>query len=374
MIEQPKSIREVLQKEEIKVSDLVTLLWEKKRVFYGVLLVTVFLGMVKFFSTPKFYESTAIMLSEVQDERAQMGQLGAFAGLAGINLSSASGNQMFNTLPPELYPKLIESKPFLLDLIYKEFYFSSKGKSMTVKDYYLEERPNDILSKFWDAMIGLPYVVISWFQSEPGQDTTVNQKDGESAENPYLVLTSDENYVIEELKKNIKIENKDRMISLSVKMPEPLIAAEFNRLVFEKILEFVRDYKTEKKKTNLEFIQERANEAEQNFKSAQIRLASFRDANQGIISQKARTREEQLEAEFNLSFQLFSTLKQELENSKIELKKETPIFTPFEKAIVPNAPSNPSPLKIFIICVFIGSLLGLIISVILLGRDYLRAA
>jgi uncharacterized protein involved in exopolysaccharide biosynthesis len=80
-----------------------------------------------------------------------------------------------------------------------------------------------------------------------------------------------------------------------------------------------------------------------------------------------------LEAEFNLSFQLYSTLKQELENAKIELKKETPIFTSFEKAIVPNAPSNSSPFKIFIICVFIGSFLGLIVNLFLLGRDYLRA-
>lgn len=374
MTEHPKSVREVLQKEEIKVSDLLTLFWEKKRIFYGVLSVTVFLGMVRYFSTPTVYESTAIMLSEVQDDRAQMGQLGAFAGLAGINLSSASGNQLTHSLPPELYPKLIESKPFLLDLIYEEFYFSSKGKSMTVKDYYLEERPDDLLSKALDIIIGVPYVVISWFQSEPATVSSKNQTDGEPAENPYLVLTSDENYVIEEIKQNLKIQNKDRMISLSVKMPEPLIAAEFNRLVFEKILEFVREYKIEKKKTNLDFIQERADEAEKNFKAAQFSLASFRDSNQGIISQRARTREEQLEAEFNLSFQLYSTLKQELENAKIELKKETPIFTSFEKAIVPNAPSNSSPFKIFILCVFIGSFLGLIVNIILLGRDYLRAS
>ncbi|MDX5479726.1 MAG: hypothetical protein LPJ98_14870, partial [Cyclobacteriaceae bacterium] len=157
------------------------------------------------------------------------------------------------------------------------------------------------------------------------------------------------------------------------KMPEPLIAAEFNVMVFERILDYVQAYKVEKKKNNLFFIEASALEAEKNFKSAQINLASFRDANQGIISQKARTREEQLNAEFNLAFQLYSTLKQELENAKIELKKETPIFTSFEKASVPLAPSNSSPIKVLVVSIFLGGVLGFFVVFLLLGRDYILA-
>ncbi|MGX7836021.1 hypothetical protein ACWKSR_12795, partial [Campylobacter fetus subsp. venerealis] len=80
------------------------------------------------------------------------------------------------------------------------------------------------------------------------------------------------------------------------------------------------------------FVQERVLEAEGKFQEAQLKLASFRDSNQGIISRRALTKEEQLEFEFNISYNIYNTLKQELEQSTIQMKKETPVFTVMEKA------------------------------------------
>ncbi len=102
-------------------------------------------------------------------------------------------------------------------------------------------------------------------------------------------------------------------------------------------------------------------------------MANFRDSNQGIISQRARTKEDQLDAEFNLSFQLYSTLKQELENSKIELKRETPIFSSFQDAIVPNITANTSPVKILLFSVFGGFFLGVFVVIILLIKDFIKS-
>lgn len=373
MSEKRKNIREILQKEEIKLTDLFLLIGEKKKVFFVCVVVTVLLGLVKSCTTPVEYESVAIMLSEVEEEGGKMGQLGGIAGLAGINLSGMTGVGMNNAFSPDLYPKLLESKPFLLGLIKEEFYFETKGKRMSLEDYYLEERPDDLLSKTVEFIVGVPYLILSMFEPSEEEVKTTDIVDSDQEEKEYIFISPDENYVISEVKKKIKIENKGRIITLSVKMPEALISAEFNVLVFKKILGFVSTYKIEKQKTNLLFIEQSTNEAEANFKKAQINLATFRDSNQGIISQRARTREEQLDAEFNLAFQLYSTLKQELENSKIELKKETPIFTTFEEAVVPNAPSNSSPVKIVLICIFLGSFLGLLVILLLLGRDYLRA-
>jgi len=367
-----KNIKEVFQNEEINLNDLFQLFKDKSKVLYIVVVLTVFLGMVKSCTTPIEYESTAIKLSEVETENKGMGQLGGLAGLAGINLGGMAGSDISNTFAPDMYPKLLESKPFLLDLINQEFYFNSKGKKMSIKDYYLEERPNDLLKKTFQFVLSIPYQIIGVFNSpeEPTQAVEIPVLD-EDLE--YIFITPSENYVIGEITNKIKIENKGRMIALSVKMPEPIIAAEFNNLVFKKILNYVSSYKIEKQKTNLKFIESSTLEAEENFKKAQNNLASFRDANQGIISQRVRTREEQLDAEFNLSFQVYSTLRQEFENSKIELKRQTPIFTTFEEAVVPNAPSNTSPSKIFFLSIFVGFFLGLFVVFLLLGRDYLKA-
>lgn len=373
MAEKRKSIKEVLEKEEIKLTDLFILFAEKKRILFVSILIMVFLGLVKSCTSPAEYESVAIMLSEMEAEGGKMGQLGGLAGLAGINLSGLGGGGSSSSFSPELYPKLLESKPFLLELIQEEFYFETKQKKMSLKEYYLEERPADLISKSIDFTIALPYYLLSLFESNDENPENQGIDSTEEEEKDYVFISPNENYVIAEVKNKIKIESKGRIITLAVKMPEPLIAAEFNVLVFNEILDFVSDYQIEKQRNNLLFIEKSTIEAEENFKKAQLNLASFRDSNQGIISQRVKTREEQLELEGNLAFQLYSTLKQELENSKIELKKETPIFTTFEKAMVPNVPSNSSPIKIIVLSAFLGAFLGGFLIFILLGRDYLKA-
>lgn len=367
-----KNIKEVFQSEEISLNDLFQLFKEKRKALYITIVVTVFLGMVKSCTNPIQYESTSIKLSEEGSGATGFGQLGGLAGLAGFNLQGLSGSNNSGTFSPEMYPKLLESKPFLLDLINQEFYFTTLGKKMSVKDYFLEQRPSDILSKTIGFLTSIPNRIIGLFNFN---DDTSASSGGEllDKEVEYKVITPDEDYVIGEMASRIKIESEGRMIVLSVKMPEPIIAAEFNHLVFDKILDYVSSYKIQKQKTSLEFIESSTLEAEEKFKKAQSDLAYFRDSNQGIISQRARSREEQLEAEFNLSFQLYSILRQEFENSKIELKRQTPIFTTFEEAVVPNSPSNTPPVKIFFLTVFIGFFLGHFVIALLLVRDYFKS-
>lgn len=366
-----KNIREVLQNEEISLSDLFNLFYEKRKIMLVTVFAVVFLGLLKSCTSPKEYESIAIKLSEAKTDQNEMGQLGGLAGLAGINLSSVNGGNNITSFSPDLYPKLLSSKPFLLDLINEEFFFVSVNKKMTLKDYYLEERPGDIVTKAIEFFAGIPHLVTSIFDSEPEFSAVLGENKEPSAEK-FLIITPQEEYVIAKIKEKIKIESEERIITLSVRMPEPMIAAEFNNIVFDKILDYVSSYKIGKQKNSLVFIEESTKEAEEKFKRSQINLASFRDSNQGIISQRVRTKEEQLEAEFNLSFEIYSTLKQELENSKIELKRETPVFTTFEEAIVPNRPSNSSPIKIILISIFGGLFLGLVVVMGLLLRDYIK--
>lgn len=367
-----KNIKEVLQNEEISLSDLFQLFYEKRKIIFVTVFAVVLLGLLKSCTSPTEYESIAIKLSEAKTDQNEMGQLGGLAGLAGINLSSVGGGNNITTFSPDLYPKLLASKPFLLDLINEEFFFVSMNKKMTLKDYYLDERPGDIVTKGFEFIIGIPYLIISIFDSEPEFSAELGENKEPSSEN-YLKITPEEDYVIAKIKEKIKIESEERIITLSVRMPEPMIAAEFNNIVFDKILDYVSSYKIGKQKNSLVFIEESTKEAEEKFKKAQINLASFRDSNQGIISQRARTKEEQLEAEFNLSFEIYSTLKQELENSKIELKRETPIFTTFEEAIIPNGPSNSSPIKIILISMFGGLFLGVMIIMGILFRDFIKS-
>jgi uncharacterized protein involved in exopolysaccharide biosynthesis len=353
-----KSIKSIISNAEISLSDLISVFWDRRMIILYSIAVVFILGMIRFLTSPPEFDSSSIKLSESSSDPGNIRQFGSLAGLAGINLPSA-GNSGMNYFSPDLYPKLLESNSFLLELSREKFYFQSKKDSLSIYEYFVEERPGDILTKSFKFIVSLPSTL---FSSSYQIDTqNLSSPEPKDQEFKLLQLSPEEIYVIGELKKRLKIEESERMLTLSVKMPEAIVAAQLNSLVFDKILNYVVSYKIEKQRFNLNFIQKSVDEAEKNFKQAQLNLASFRDSNQGIISERVRTREELLESEYNLSFQLYSTVKQEYENAKLELNREIPVFTTFEKSIVPLSPSNSSPLKTILFSIVGGFFLGIFI-------------
>ncbi|WP_164675074.1 Wzz/FepE/Etk N-terminal domain-containing protein [Anditalea andensis] len=345
--------------------NLIKMVLAKKRILLFTLLAFLFGGILLALTSPVEFESSAITISETEEGMGGLGQLGGLAGMAGINLPM--NNTQKTTFSLEMYPDLVKSRSFLNPLLSEEFFFETMGKNMTIKEYYLQERPGNIFSKFFGLVFSIPSRL--WNIFSVSQESTIEDVQGNNEENFLRVSSSDE-YVISQLRKRISIDIDKRFMTLRVKSPEPLISAKLNNIVLDKLIVYATNYKTEKQRNNLEFIEDRTKEAEQNFKQSQLTLASFRDANQGMISQRARTREEFLQAEFNISFNVYNTLKQEVEQTRIQLKKDTPIFTTFEPAAVPLGKASPNTPLILIISIFLGLFVGMVIVLILIIKEF----
>lgn len=323
--------------------------------------IGLFLGILVAFTTPKEYQSSAYILLESDSNQNSFGQLGAFAGLAGINISQLQSGQL--ALTPEIFPDVIHSRDFLLTISKKEFAFETKGGEVSsLEQYYFEERPGNILKKTLNFLISIPAIISSWFDSPDPLPANLTSNSGKSEDQGYLNLSNKEIFAIGELKKRIQIEQKGKLFRLNVMMPEPLIAAEVNTMVLDLLINYVTEYKVGKQKRNIEFIEDRVEESGEKFSEAQMKLASFRDSNQGVISQRVRTREEQLEFEFNIAYNVYNSLKQELEQARIQLKKETPIFTPLEKPSIPLGAAKPNKPLILIFSLFLGLFIGLLFN------------
>jgi uncharacterized protein involved in exopolysaccharide biosynthesis len=352
-----KSAKEILNKKEVSLSELLNYFWERKKVFLLSIVVMVFLGSIKYFATPSSYESVATKIVEMENANPNsFGQLGSLSAFSGLNFGASSS---ISGISHEMYPEIIASKPFLVELVNEKFYFESKGDSLLLKDYLIEDYSSKPLNIILGGIASIPSRVASIFvDNNPVVSPVVQSALLDQGSPKYLILTNEEDLASELLKNRIKIEEEGTMITLSVQMPEPYVAAELNHIIFDKIVKYVTDYKTKKMRISLGFVEERAIEAEENFIRSQLALASFRDTNQGIISQRARSREEQLQAEFNIAFNLYNTMTQELENSKIQLKKETPVFSNFAAPLVPNNPVNGTFFRTFILFGFLGILVG----------------
>ena len=82
-----------------------------------------------------------------------------------------------------------------------------------------------------------------------------------------------------------------------------------------------------------------------------------------------RSEEERLTSQYNLIYGVYSELSKQLEQSKIQVKQETPVFTIIEPISVPTKKSKPNRPLILIMGISLGGLIG---TVMIFGKDFMK--
>ena len=150
------------------------------------------------------------------------------------------------------------------------------------------------------------------------------------------------------------------MIGVSVEMPDPLAAAQVTNKVVALLTKKVTTYKSDKAKNNLEFIKSSFSDAKIEFEATQEKLASATDRNRNVSSATAQIDLQRLQNEYSLAFEVYKGLASQVEQGKIKLKEETPVFTVLEPVRVPVDKSKPKKMQMLSISTFIGLMLSLL--------------
>ncbi len=340
------------------------------------------MGILVAITSPYEYEARARILSENGIAQGSSGgSLGALGGLLDIRGSFEDQGSSDAGLTAEMYPDIIASEPFLLDLMQQEFFFQEKGQRMTLRAYFSIEQPGHMFSKIFRSMKKVPRRLFRVFEKDKKWERPFTDQNGnpdskgeaavEEPEFRIVNISTIEESIIWMLRERLIIEASGRIISLSVKMPEPQVSAELNVIVLEKIIDYVVAYKTKKQRENLQFIKERFQESRQDFEKAQLRLASFRDENFSLITAVAKSRADQLVAEYDLVFSTYKGLAQQREQAEIQLKKDTPLFTEFEPVSVPSISAEPNFPRIILMYIFFGISFGGLVIFFVIIRDFL---
>jgi capsule polysaccharide export protein KpsE/RkpR len=180
---------------------------------------------------------------------------------------------------------------------------------------------------------------------------------------PIVQIDNNKAAVIEIMKSRIKLEIKDRNLTVTTKMPNPFQSAIVGKIALENLLKFITAFKTHKQISQILYLQERVIESEERYKIAQKRFAGYKDNSLGIIIQSAQTNEQVLNNELSVAFNIYNQFSVQLEQAKIELKKETPYFSILEPISIPNAAIEPSITYFFIKYLLIFILISLSIIV-----------
>lgn len=330
--------------DEIDLLALAKTLWLKRKTIVAIIGVFVVLGLAVALLSPKEFTANSVFVPQVSDQNRAGGSLGGLASLAGINLGGMGGG---SEIPPSLYPKIVSSVNFRLAILDAPLSVDGLDKPVTYRHYYDSIHDPGVLSYIKKFTVGLPGLLLKSLRGD--SDEVV--KDA----NDQLIRVSQEDF--EHFKRmdaqiSVTPNDKEGFVSLSFVLPEPIMAAQMARFAQDLLQEQVIAYKISNAQEQLKFTEERFEEKKKEFEEIQSRLANFRDRNQNIASAAVLNQQQRLEAEYNFAFSIYTELAKQLEQARIQVAKDTPVFSVIQPVTVPvekSAPKRPLILVIFII-------------------------
>jgi uncharacterized protein involved in exopolysaccharide biosynthesis len=338
----------IVENDEVDLFELARLIWSKRRFVLTITILFFIFGVTIAVTSKVEYTATAKLMPESQKGMSsELGRLGGLAGLAGINLNmNESGS-----LTPELYPEIVRSSVFLEKLINTPIFFEKLDSTISGFEYFKElERPS-IFGVFLEYTIGLPGKIRNSISSPV--ETSVN--------NYNMVRYSMEDWGIIQSygdRLSVSVEPQTGIITIKAEMPDPVAAAKTASLLVISLTERVTRYKVEKAEISLNFIQERFQESQDEYEGNQSRLAVFTETNRNIANAIVQTEYVRLQNQMNISFEVYKGLATQLEQAKIQVKEETPVFTVLEPVIVPAKKSKPKRFVMVIAFMMLGVIVG----------------
>lgn len=314
--------------------------------------VGVFIG----FCSPKVYTVTSKLSPELTT-RMSGNSLSSLASMAGVNLSSLSGTS--DAIRPDLYPEIISSVPFIIDLF--EVPVQIVEKKDTIKTSYYDYIENHQKRAWWSVVMGWPFDVLNWAK---GLFSPEEEEEAEDSVNPVVDsyhLTKKQDGVVHAIEKKISttVDRKTYMITIVVEDQDKVVAADISNTIIENLKRYITNYRTAKARRDLEYYQGLYNDAKADYLAAQREYAWYFDSNHGTVSRLSQVKTLQLQNEMNLKYSVYSTASQQLELAKAKVQQETPVLAVLQPPTVPLK-GRPSKVRLLITYAFFGFFLSLV--------------
>ena len=328
---------------EIDLMEYALKLWANRKLLLKVAGIAAIVGVVIALTTPKEYTVNVTLAPELgKSSGNSLSGIASMLGVNGLNM----GNDA-DALNVTLYPDIVSSTPFILDLMDTPVSMLDEEKPDTTLVGYLEEYTS---SSLIGTVVSLPFKaigeIISLFKSE--------EEEGEGGINPFQ-LTEEQSEMVKGLKKQIvaSVDKKTGVTTVSVTMQDPMVAAILTDTVIVKLKEHITHYRVSKAEEDCKYWEQLNDQRRDEYHAKQQLYANYVDANKNVILQSVRIEQERLQNEMNLAYQVYSNVATQLQMARAKVQEAKPVFAIVEPATVPLQPSGTSRKIILIGIVFL---------------------
>jgi uncharacterized protein involved in exopolysaccharide biosynthesis len=308
------------------------------------------LGAIYSLTQPNEYSSNAKLLPELDSKSGGSGGgLKSLAGLAGIDLGGGSSGG--EAIRPDLYPNIVQSAPLLQEVLKAKIYSTKHKKWQTVLDFLSEKQDSAPIDLGGDPS-----------DEEEVSDVKIDKVPTNAISADLMKLNKKEQAAINKLRASVvlEIDKKSGVISLTTKLTNAVAAANITSLIQHYLTKYVTDYRTQKARKELSFLEKRLSESRARYDQALFTLSAYRDQNMNLFLNVAKDREKKLQYEVDMAYNLYTTISGQYEESKVKLHRETPVFKVLEPAQVAIQKDGPKRSLITIGFMFVGVFLALI--------------
>ena len=344
---------------EIDLMEYARKLWDARKLLFKVGCIAAVVGVVIALTTPKQYTVNVTLAPEMgKNGSGSLSGIASMLGVGGMNM----GNDA-DALNVMLYPDIVSSTPFILDLMDTQVKTMDEEQPDTTLVGYLEEYTS---SSLIGTIVSLPFkaigTVTSLFKEE--------KEGGEGNESNGFYISEDEYNIIKGLREQItaSVDKKTGVTTISVTMQDPLVAAIMTDTVLVKLQEHITKYRVSKAEDDSKYWENIYKQRQKEYYDRQKEYAEYADANKNIILESVRIKQAQLQNEVNLAYQVYSNVATQLQMAKAKVQEAKPVFAIVEPASVPLRPSGTSRKIIMIGIVFLA--VAGTAAWILFGKDF----
>ena len=340
------------EQEGIDILALIRQLWEGRKTVIICTVVFMVLGFVAALTMKRTYSVSTIMVPQMNSGKSS--SLSSLASLAGFDLGMANSSA---DLSPLAYPKIVSSTPFQLELIYTPVHYAKVDHPVSMYTYFKEYTKPSVMGVIKKYTIGLPFTILGALQKEK-PEITLPGGEGDNSPKP-LVLSKDEEKLLKAIapKVTLAVDKKEGYITLSVTGSEAIQTAELAMKAQQLLSDEVIRFRTEKSQNELDYIQARYDEIKKEAESYQSLMATVSDRSQNMLTSKSKIEMERIRSKYTVANSVYAEMAKQLEQAKMQVKKDTPVMTIIQPVTVPMQPSN-SRAKTLVVWVFLGFMLG----------------
>lgn len=336
------------EKKEFKEIDIIGILkkvFSEKRLLVIFLSVFAVIGVVVALCTPKQYTSTVVLAPEITGMGMSQ-SLGDLASMVGVNLGTTGSST--DAIYPDIYPDVFASNDFIIRLFNVNVsLLDAPDNKKTYYDHLVE----DTQIPFWQYPM-------MWVKS-----LFAKEDDGGNGKkmDPFR-LTKIQDGVCNDIKKNIAclIDKKTNVITISVTDYDPLVSALMADTIQSLLQDYIIEYRTQKARNDMDFAKKTYVDAKEQYVKAQQLYSSYMDANSDVVLQSFKSKQEELENEMQLRYNIYNQSVQQLQMAKMKVQERTPAFTIIQEATVPLRASSTPRSMIVVIYMFFGFFLDIV--------------